>query len=250
MMAPPANYRGLYLEWNGGADQLFFDCTTQDDVDSTLAVTEHPVEAGPNITENARLELKQFRYQVFVSNTPLEDLNGYGGSVTNTKLVLPAQTQAVNANPAGLLVGAIGNLFADTPSYNIRSLTFADNFDAVADTLILLQSLQSDVQVLKLITTKYSFENVLLTRIRMSRSAKDGTGAMFDLEFKELRQVSLAFVDNPLPTQPRGTPPKNKGSKAVTKKAIKPQSVARATATDAVAAIKAKVAEITAAMGK
>lgn len=250
-MSAPANYRGLYLEWNGGADQLFFDCTTRDDVSSDLAVTEHPVEIGPNVTENARLELKKFKYQVFVSNTPLEDLNKYGGSIVNTKLQLPPPGQAVNANPAGLLVGAVGNLFADNPSYNIRSLTFSEEFDAVSYTLTLLQSLQNEVVILKLITTKYSFENVLLTGVRMNRTAQDGTGATFELEFKELRQVSLAFVDSPLPTEPRGEPPKNKGSKAITKKPlVKKDSVALVGFSDLINTVNRRVAEILASLGK
>ena len=212
MSALPPSYRGLMLTDSGGT-VLLFDATVQDMTDSVLAVTQHPVEAGPNISDNARLELSKFHYKVFISETPTQDWNGYGQKIIHTQLKPQDSGTAQNYNPAGLLVGAIGSLLAgDKGPTNQIALAWDSPFHPVVDAYNRLLFWQANTKLLNITTTKYDFNNCLLTNVRMNRSAQEGTGALFELELTELRQVTLGTADSPLSEDPRGAAPAHKGS--------------------------------------
>lgn len=215
-MTIPVTYSGLYMSWGGGSSELLFDATVRDSSESVLAVTDHPVEAGPNVFDNARLELKKFNYQVFVSNAPIYDWNSRGSQIIHTQLNPTLSGQALNVNPVGAAVGAISALLNSNGPYDAITLQWQTPFDAVKDTLGQLLDLQVKATLIDIATPKYTQKNCLLTRASMERTSQEGTGAIFNLEFKEVRQVTLATSDSPLSTNPQDTAPKNKGAKANT----------------------------------
>lgn len=262
-MRPTKGNRGLYISWQQGATaqatapapdvlptQVLFDVTVSDDVESILDVTDHPVESGGDITDNARLRMLRFAFEVVVSDTPLEDPAGYalssGGTLQSTQISVPQASRKFPVNPLGAAVegviagaNALGGLIAGAgEGTNLTSLQWDSPFDRVSDMLTQLRALQQNVNILKIVTSKYSFENVLLTNIKQMRDREIGSGARYRLEFKQLRLVTLEFTDSPEPAEPRGEQPTNKGVKQPQQKTIKKQSVASALLTDAVSALK------------
>lgn len=266
-MRPKKGSRGLYVSWDDGLDQLpigahmtnvnalptqvLFDVAVSDEVESVLDATEHPVEAGGDITDNARLRMLRFSFDVVVSDTPLEDPDGTalsnGGAMTQSQLTVPQAKRQFPINPLGAAVeGALigvsavaGLISGPSEGTNLTALQWDSPFDRVSDMLALLRRLQENVKILKIVTSKYIFENVLLTNVKQMRDREIGSGARYRLEFKQLRLVTLEFTDSPEPAEPRGGQPKNKGVKQPQQKKIKKQSVGSALITDSVASLKA-----------
>lgn len=66
---------GAYLLWTDGAGQhtFVFDCVLSEDWTEPVQITEHPVEDGPNVTDNIRVGLITCRLQIRATNEPLGD---------------------------------------------------------------------------------------------------------------------------------------------------------------------------------
>lgn len=241
--------KGLYLSYDDSLTQVHFDVTVSDEVESVLEATEHPVETGGNITDNARLRMKRFAFEVVVSDTPINEgvrPGGSVGAVTQTVIQVPGTTREIPLNPLGAAVeGSLALVALVTKPYvptTLTALTWSSPFNAVGDMLDLLTKLQSDVTLLKVVTSKYSFDNCLLTSVRQMRDKDIGSGARYRLEFKQLRMVTLEFTDSPVPAEPRGKKgTTNKGNKKTQTKPIKKGSVALNVVKDVVAQLKASL---------
>lgn len=210
---------GAYIYWDGG--QLYFDVTISETHESRLAITEHPVENGADVTDNARRELDRITLEVFVSNSPIVDKNGFGGSQKKIQIDPPKPSFTVPINPAGALTSlagaaldaAAGALFGGPDPIKVDVFTFDTPFDAVAFTRAWLSWLQDFSKLVTVVTSKATYENMLLESHELKRTRQEADGGAFRLTFKQVRTVSLAFADAPLPTDPRGQGATQKGQK-------------------------------------
>ena len=228
-----ARSRGLYMSWipgktnnpdlNPNPIQAFFDVTISDEVEKVLDVTDHPVETGGDISDNARKRMDRFSFEVIVSDTPIVDPQGfensYGGTFGQVAVQLQTGTRQIPLNPLGAITeGALALAGAGTglgtQGQSVTALVWTGTFDKVSDMLTLLDSVQVNANLLKIVTSKYSFDNVMLTQIKQMRDKDIGSGARYRLEFKQIRLVTLEFTNAPIPSQPRGNPPANQGSKS------------------------------------
>jgi hypothetical protein len=204
---------GAYLTWDNGNSALYFDLTVEEKLESTLQITDHPVEDGPDISDNAKMELDKFSLRIFVSNAPLSDPNGWYGGTTQQQFTVPA--------PPALGIGALeqvveASLTQGQPGIQVQMLQWNAPIDAVQATLDRLTWLQTSKTLMQVVTSKRRYNNALLMKVSFSRTSQDGSGGSFQLEFKQIRLVQLAFTASPLPAQPRGNPPVSKGKKPPT----------------------------------
>lgn len=215
---------GAYLTWDDGNSSLYFDLTVAEKIESTLMVTDHPVEDGPDISDNAKMEIDKFSLRMFVSSVPLVDQNNWFGGTTQVQY-------DVDLPPAigiAALGQAISNAVVGQQGTQVQMLQWNAPIDAVQATLQQLQNLQTSKTLLQVVTSKRNYQNALLAKVTLDRTAQEGSGGSFSLEFKQLRVVTLAFTNSPLPAQPRGAPPVSKGSKTTTKQDPQKRSVALA----------------------
>jgi hypothetical protein len=91
-------------------------------------------------------------------------------------------------------------------------LQFPTSFNAVSDTLQVLEKLKSEVQLVEIHTSAKDYENMFLAKITPHRNAGTGDGATFTLEFRKIRKVEAKLTLAPIPTQVRGMPAKPKGN--------------------------------------
>lgn len=235
----------IYITWDGGS--WAFDLTLNERHESKLNITEHPVEQGPDITDNARRELDRISCEVLVTNAPLIDLNNYGGKRRKINLDdpnyrngQPAKYSPPFAPTPGAVfsalgpVGQIATAGIASPKAGIGAATFAvisalgggsdaipsadvlawdSPFDAIADSNATLTWLQDYAKLVTVYTTAATYENMLLEVKQLNREPMDGDAARYRLTFKQIRTVSLAFTDAPTPKDPRGEAPVDKGSK-------------------------------------
>jgi len=217
----------IYITWDGGS--WYFDVTINEQHESKLEITEHPVEQGPDITDNARRTLDRFSCEVFVSNSPIADLNNFGGNQKKINLDNPAYR---NGQPAkydppfaptpGAVFGAVENAISsvadaifgkDTSAPAADVLAFDTPFDAVVYSHQLLTWLQDYAKLVTVYTSADIYQNMLLEVQQLRREREDGDGGRYRLTFKQIRTVSLAFTDAPTPKDPRGEAPVDKGAK-------------------------------------
>lgn len=214
---------GAYLTWttkDGQSKSLFFDVTTEESQDLTSTPTEYPVEDGANVADHVKDELDKVTLEVFVSQTPIYDMNNRGGRVEPVKITPPkfkaplAPTPgAVYAAVGGLLKDAIGALLGKSaPQYAAQVLKFPSTFDAVADTLTVLEKIRDEKQLVTVVLPSKDFENMCLVHVGVRGNAGTGTGRSFTLEFHEMRKVKVSIVNAPVPTQPRANVQKPKGN--------------------------------------
>jgi hypothetical protein len=212
---------------------LFWECVTSESHEHTSTVTEHPVEAGANISDHYRTELDKLELDMWLSNEPIDynSPNGiaaqYGGFLGVTDLstykrpiVAGAQTPntfslSITNNVQALLTGGHGNPLSATA----QVLQFTQRFNRLADVHKMLEQLRNDAYVFSVITKAAVYPSMVIEKWSMKRDAQSGTGAGISVSLKQLRLVETKSVQVPQPVQPRGQLPKNNGTqqpKAVT----------------------------------
>lgn len=213
---------GAYLTWkpkNGASKSLYFDAVTDESQALTTTITEHPVEDGPNVADHQRRDLDVVTLEVFVSNSPVYDVNSRGGKVVPVELKIEKYEAKFNFTPGAVfksldvVKGAISDALFGEEKYVATIMKFGEEFDAVSDTLLLLRGIRNTGQLVDVMLPARIYQDMALTKIEVHRTAQTGDGATFSLEFRELRKVKASIVQAPTASEPRAKPAKKKGVK-------------------------------------
>jgi len=212
---------GAFLWWTTDAGEFkshYFDVVTNEGQELTSTVTEYPVEDGVNVADHVQRELDKVSLEVFVSQTPIYDLNGSGGKITSIPINVTKYKPPLAPTPGavfnavgGALKDAVGSLLGNKVEYAAQVLTFPEGYEPVAETLALLEKLKNDVQLVSIALPSKLYENMCLTHIAVKGDAGTGTSRAFTLDFTELRKVKVQIVNAPIPTEIRAMPMVSKG---------------------------------------
>lgn len=222
-------------------DVVSFDVTPTEQHDSVAVVTEFPVEEGVDVADHVRLLPKVLSCEVFVSNEPIHPFTFLGPllAIRGAEQVVPLDIPTP-FNPPSLFRGvAIASPGAGIrtamaafegrltkPALFAQVLKFDPPFDAVAITYGKLMSIQESRAKLRVVTSLTEYDNMVLAAVSTPRTVADGTGATFQLGFRQLRKVSPANVAAPkVPLEPRGGPKKNRGGQGA--KTVDPEEAAK-----------------------
>jgi len=217
---------GCYVTWTD--DQLYdwaliFDITMSSVQKGSMRITDHPVEIGPDASDNARIDPDEVRFTGLISSVPIRgDL--LGGQVSVIR-ISPNFYQPPLWTLTGA-VNALASLINGPQSYGMNVLNFFTQLDAtpVADTLAVLRKLQSTKQLCNVVTPEFNYDSMMLKDFEMPRSPEHGTSAPFEMVWKKIVQVSTTLVTNPTPknaenqvkvakgNQGLSAPPVDKGS--------------------------------------
>lgn len=185
----------------GKTATMILDATVKENFQATAEPTQHPVEAGADITDHVILKPKSLSISGIVTETPLGD---FLGSIARTAGAVTASSAAgkalgkfgSQAGSTGALLGAVGGgLGVKTLSDAIfgskdRVLgTISAEFVKVRDA-----RLPVDIQ-----TGLQLYKNYILTSFSVSRDEKTGRSIKVDLEFKELIIVESRLTDVAIP---------------------------------------------------
>lgn len=212
------NTTGVYITWAGG--DVYFDVTLSETHTTNALVTEHPVEKGANVTDFVRKNLDKIAFEVFVSNSPINERLYTGGSFTTKKLEVATYTRPFIPTPGAILsagVDALKSLFSEAQPSNASVLIFDSPEDNVLKTKQKLTDILENATLVSVVTPHWFYQNMLLDEFTMPRSPETGTGAKFSLSFRQLRVVESLKVSSPEPVEKRGTPPASKGQKGPVK---------------------------------
>lgn len=195
-----------------------FDLTMSEAHEATAEVTEHPVEQGANIADHVRQNPQTLSLEVYVTNTPSNDLGGRGSKET-LELQYPRFEPPLAPTPGSLFraaknatSGLVNSLLGGGPATSITVLTFGEEFDRVKETHDTLLDLWNRGQTMAVVTSTQTYESMVLTRVSLPRDHSGG--ASFNLDLKHISTVTTATVKAPQPAEKRGAPSQNKGSQA------------------------------------
>ncbi len=215
-----ANLSGISLAWPNASGIIVavrFDVVSQETHESLMAITDHPVEVGANVVDNARQLPASISIEGYVSNAPMAS-NFNMGSVSKLQSVpldiakVPLKFSVASLTNA--LGSAIGDLISPPPAGAMLEKANGDFANRVTQMEQWLTDAQNARVLVTVVSKVRTIDAMLITRVACSRGHADGTGATFHVELKRVRLVSSLTVDAPSPTEARGMITAAQGSKA------------------------------------
>lgn len=239
---------GAYLIWTvpgGSTYTLAFDIVESENPAFPTTITDHVVEQGADVSDNIRVGLQTVTLEVFVSNEPIIEQGQWlqGQLTPATQSVSPPNQPPVNPALQFLdvktwftipiisipIISALAAHEQDsTVAYNaglpptpgqlvsVNVLQFNNQINAVAQTHDALAYLQDNFQLVTVMGTEGTYDNMAVEHFEMTRTSDEGSGAKFTIQLKEIRQVSSVIVAAPKPSVPRGNTPTKKGTNTTT----------------------------------
>jgi hypothetical protein len=191
-----------------------FDLVVSEGHESTSEVTEHPVERGSNIADHVRQNPQGLTLELYVTNTPIEDLGR--GAISILQIDVPTYTPPLAPTPGALFSAAengINQAIRGNPGpVKAQVLGFPSPFDRVKEVHDALLDLWKNGITSSVVTSVMTYDTMVLTRINMPRT--EPGGATFNLDLKQIRTVTTASVAAPKPAEKRGAPSQSKGSQS------------------------------------
>ncbi len=167
-------------------EELRLDIVDGDSYEGATTYTEHSVEQGVPVTDNAEPQLERYSVTAWVSERPARmDL------VEGTMRVTP---DGVDAS------------FITPPEGTTRAV----------DTLTQLNELRRNATLVSVEGARQPIEDWVLESVGAPRTTSDAGALVVNLVFREWRTVSLEDVDAPSPTVERGRRQANQGQQTAT----------------------------------
>jgi hypothetical protein len=157
ILQPLATYGSEVLD-ESGSSVFILDATTNEGHDTTVDITEHPVEDGADLTDHARVKPFELTITGVITNTP----------IAAGAQVVPLSTEGFD--------------FTET---------------RVQATYGLMLELANARGLLTVITGLRTYENMMLRSVRIVRTGPGKQEILPQLEFKEIRIAQTAFVTIP-----------------------------------------------------
>ena len=145
-------------------DTLWLDASLKEDHDLEVDVTDHPVETGASVSDHARPKPREVTIEGVVSNTPLSTLQArQAQTAEGTSILSTAGQPAVRGKP-----GWAESAFAT------------------------LEALWTVPKLITIVTGLKTYDNMLLTSLKVPRDDKTGDVLKFTAKFKQVRLVKNA----------------------------------------------------------
>jgi len=215
---PRANLSGLSIFWqdtSGATVSVRFDAVTTETYEAIMQVTDHPVEVGANVVDNARELPSTFVVDGYVSNKQLGSNPGQGGVLVEQVIPLTIPKPDPHLSLASL-TGAAFDALLPPPQPTATVQTTDTTPSRVAEMLEALDSARVGRFLCTISCAPFGLDidSLLIRRRAVSRTLADGTGATFHVELTKIRLVSALTVGAPQPAEARGMKIAAKGSKA------------------------------------
>lgn len=226
---------------SGEALSLQFDAVTSETKDDNVEITDHPVEAGSNVADNARDQPAMLTIEALISGIPNNEIDEDAGvvqqSVTvdgmaahSTKNVpLDIPSPPIQLSETGLIqagVGALTSLLSGPPTATMWDEPQRASYDTnasllqqdsprnrgrdVYEKLLLLKSQHVQLDLIQ--TAFRDYTDMMISRVSQPRAVGDGTSAKFQIDFKQIRIAISQTVAAPKPAEVRGNTAQNKGA--------------------------------------
>jgi hypothetical protein len=194
-----------------------FDGDMQETHELGAAVTEHPVEDGPDIADHIRALPRRYAVEGIVSDSPTLSSPGAVDKLNQVEieLQLPEYPQQISIS-AGIQAGisALGDaIFGADPPLKVRMLRF-ENFESRKRAFLdLLEQAVTEGRLVRVITSMKEYDGMAIESVTCTRAPDDGDAAMFVVSLKQISTVTSDVTIAPEPTELLGAVKKAAGSK-------------------------------------
>lgn len=216
--------RRAQITWKGDTGQTYtltLDASVHEMHTGTSTVTDHPVERGSNVADHIRPDPDEVTIEGVISNTPhflpvdhigaitLEDKQIKGAEITASQTVgnnaLGRAGVGLVASNLPIPTGLLGHI--GTGVFQTALVTgFSGEFDRVTECYKELLRIRSQGQLVRILTTLRSYDNMALTSLQVTREASSGNSLQLSLAFKNVRFG--ATRNEPVPKIPVAPKPK------------------------------------------
>lgn len=156
-------------------------------------VTQHPVEAGPEVSDHIQLKNPVMMLKGKISNTPLDLSSSIGNLLAGGTALITSSQARTNILNTGLQQAAgIAGAAVLQGASNIGSAGLAGAADAIARTILL--SAYENKTPFDVVTKRQRFTSMVIERLRFPRSNETGYALDFEMELIQLRVVSPLLV--------------------------------------------------------
>jgi len=173
----------LYQPFQAIIDSIVLDASLKEEHTGEVEVTDHPVEQGAAVTDHARPKPEELTIEGVVSNTPLNALQ---------------TSRAVTYEGVPFTTSAASNAVRGKPG----------NAESAYTQLL---DLKEGKRLLTIVTALRTYENMLMTSLKVPRDAQTGDVLKFEAKFKSIRIVTNA-VTVVATQKPKAKKPVAKGS--------------------------------------
>lgn len=218
-----------HLEWKDQLGQviaLHFDAIQIVEHNQSALVTSHPVEDGPDISDHIRPELPRISLSGLVSNTPIRAIAALTSKNGNRKAIgayrkvplakSPAGGPRASALQGGLVQAGINAIRGATLPTDFEALQFDGLQSRVKEVTDILTEALEEKRLVKFVDEARAYENMAIERRAVVRSADGGKAAQVQLDLVQIKIVTSAVVDAPIPAELRGQGMTAVGSAAAT----------------------------------
>jgi hypothetical protein len=238
----------IWENQDGSIDACELDIYETETHNMTNEITEFPVEAGPDVSDNIRPTPRTLVLEGYVSDSPspFNNMAGkYGGSFQLKDLQLPGKPtyqqktvkldlpgKPINYNLGsvatagfGALKGALGlgpsdevQVFQRVPDKAQEGKAVVWTWDHweshAAEAFRLLKKAWETKALVQCITDLETYDSMAVESVVVPRKSEDGAGAPFSVSLKHVLVRSAKSVDAPKPAEPIAQKVKSLGSKS------------------------------------
>ncbi len=179
-------------------DAIGFDTTMTESHEESSTVTENPIEDGSNVIDHIIHGPISFSFEAIVCERGIFP-NFYGDAT-----YAPISVQVPIFQNFGVIIPSSERVTVLQWREGSRVLEMQDR----------LTKLRLDGITCTVITMTREYSNMLITNVSLPRQPLEKGMGRFLVNMRELVTVSTATVPAPVPLEPRGQPPVNKGAQA------------------------------------
>ncbi len=163
---------------------IVFDASLNEQHGGQAQVSEHPVEKGPNITDNIRPMPRKLSLEAMVSNTPIYPLR-----------LSPNDTSGGDAKTSFDSVTINRPLGAPIITQKYTALGFEEQFDRVKDVYGALVIAYQAGALIQVVTTLQTYDNMAIVNLSVPRNAESSNAVRFTIDMQELILVESLQVE-------------------------------------------------------
>ncbi len=190
------NYRTAIIRDAGGDDIVIrFDAILREIHDAEVEITEHPVEAGADVADHARVKLAHLTLEAFVTNHPIDEgpvWNADGASAKFSPMSVKYESNIslpIGIPGAASVMGAFG-LDKHYVKENVSVLQSSQSFDRVSHVYTVLEKIRSTAEKVSILTPLKLYDDMVITHLTVPRETGHPQAVAFTIECKQLRFVS------------------------------------------------------------
>lgn len=164
-----------------------FDAIIEENPEYTADVTQHPVEAGKEVTDHIQLKNTTLKLKGIMSNSPIDLSNTVANVIAGGLAVITSSQARSNLLNTGLqqASGIAGGALLGNAS---GSGYLGGALDSLARALLI--SAFESKQIVDIVTKRQKYSSMAIQSLKLPRDAETGYAVVFEIDLIQIRIVS------------------------------------------------------------